>query len=284
MQHIEFFHIDHFEHNYYRVPPPPALAPFIDFFWETKFDDLWTEHPKGFSDAQFANVGYTYLINLGTAFTMQVDDKKFTMKTDGFLPRYNPIECFHKPGNHLFGIKLRVSPVIFQKRINFAEYRDYIFPLSYLLDPGVIAAVKGSHSFEDRVGLLSAYFLSVLKQYQDAMAPVHLVSRIMDHCFQQNDFSISLEQEAKTHNLSLRTLQRYFERCTGISSKQALQILRIRKATAHLANSPEDFDSALYGYYDHSHFSKHLKQFLTKSTLKDKTMHLQLLERMHRES
>ena len=112
MQHIEFFDIAHFENNYYRVPPPAALSHFIDFFWETKFDHLWIDYPNGFSDALFPNVGYTYLINLGTPFTMQVADKFFEMKTDGFLPRNNAIECYHQKDNRLFGIKFKVSPVI----------------------------------------------------------------------------------------------------------------------------------------------------------------------------
>jgi hypothetical protein len=126
VQHIEFFDIAHFENNYYRVPPPAALSHFIDFFWETKFDDLWETYPKGFSDAQFPNIGYTYIINLGTPFIMQVGERKLSMKTDGFLPRYNSIECFHKPGNKLFGIKFRISPVILKKKVNFSEYKDYM--------------------------------------------------------------------------------------------------------------------------------------------------------------
>src|SRR5688572_32866547 len=100
---------------------------------------------------------------------MQVVDKKFNMKTDGFLPRYNAIECFHKPGNHLFGIKFRISPVIFKKKVNFSEYSGYIYPLSYLLDPAIIDKVKKARSFEDRTGILSNYFLSELAQYDGAL-------------------------------------------------------------------------------------------------------------------
>ena len=74
----------------------------------------------------------------------------------------------------------------------------------------------------------------------------------------------------------MRTLQRYFEACTGIGSKQALQIMRIRKATAHLVSSPQDFHYSIYGYYDYSHFYKHLKQFLQRNTLKNIQPHLQL--------
>ncbi len=283
MRHVEFFHTDHFEKNYYRVPPPAALNHFIDFFWETKFDHLWKHHPRGFSDAQFPNIGYTYIINLGTPFVMQVDDEKFSMKTDGFLPRYNAIECFHKPGNHLFGIKFRISPVIFEKKINFAEYRGFIFPLSYLLDDGIISGIKKVVTFEERVSILSKYFIGLLAKHEDSMRPVSIVSKILDHCFQHNNFNVSLEEMAGRHKISVRTLQRYFEACTGISSKQALQVMRIRKATTHLINSPGDFHYSAYGYYDHSHFYKHLKQFLEKNTVKNTEPHQQLLENLYQQ-
>ncbi|MES1216703.1 MAG: hypothetical protein ABUT20_14405, partial [Bacteroidota bacterium] len=155
MQHVEFFHTEHFEKKYHRIAPPPALKLFIDFYWETDFDDLWQKHPKGFSDALFPNTGYTYLINLANPFIMQVDTKKFEIKSDSFLPRHKAIECYHRPGNKLFGIKFRVSPVIFEKKINFAEYRDYIFPLSYLIDASVISQVKQAASFKERVLILN---------------------------------------------------------------------------------------------------------------------------------
>lgn len=283
MQHIEFFDNDHFENNYYRIPPPAGLSGFIDFFWETKFDALWSTHPKGFSDAQFPNIGYTYLINLGTPFVMQVAEKKIAMRSDGFLPRYNAIECFHKPGNQLFGIKFRISPVIFKKKINFSEYREYIYPLSYLLDQPVIEQVKKASSFEERAGIVSNYFLSELAHHESSLQPVNMVSKILDECFQKNQFTIPVDLIAEQHHISTRTLQRYFEMCTGISTKQALQVMRIRKATAHLVHAPKDFDFALYDYYDHSHFYKHLKQFLQKNTLKNIQPHLRLLQLLHKE-
>ena len=282
MQHIEFFHPDHFENNYHRVPPPASLSHLIDFFWETKFDHLWDQHSKGFSDAQFPNIGYTYIINLGTPFVMQVNEKKFSMKTDCFLPRYNTIECFHKPGNHLFGIKFRTSPVIYEKKVNFSEYKGYIFPLSYLLDQAVIDQIRTAASFEDRVNVLTKYFLSVLNKYEGSLHPVNIISTILDRCFQQNDFTVSLKGLAENHSIASRTLQRYFEKCTGINGKQALQIMRIRKATAHLASSPKDFHYSVYGYYDHSHFYKHLRQFLHNDTLKNLQPHIQLLELLHK--
>ena len=283
MQHVEFFHIDHFKEHYHRVKPPEALSCFIDFFWETKFDELWEQYPEGFSDALFPNIGYTYLINLGTPFIMQVDNKQFVMKTDGFLPRHKSIECFHKAGNHLFGIKFKISPVIFKTKINFAEYREFIYPLSYLMEQAVINNVKKVASFEERVKILSDYFLSIIENYPGSWEPIRIVAEILQHCDTKNDFITTVENFAAQYNISARTLHRYFETTTSLSSKKALQIMRIRKAVQHLANSPEDFKSELYGYYDHSHFYKHLKKFLQKDTLIKLQPHLMLLSKLHKE-
>jgi AraC-like DNA-binding protein len=281
LQHIEFFHIDHFENNYHRIKPREDLTHFIDFFWETKFDLLLEQNPLGFSDALFPNIGYTYLINLGTPFVMQVDEQRFEMKGDGFLPRHKSIECFHQPGNRLFGIKFKVSPVIFEKKINFSEYREYIFPLSYLLDQQIINKVKQAFDFNTRVDILTSYFQNIVQKYSGSLQPIQIVTEILEHCHTSNNFKIPIQSFAKQYNISTRTLQRYFEGTTSISSKTALQILRIRKATQHLATSPGDFDFSLYGYYDHSHFYKHLKRFLQKTTLQNLQPHLRLLEGLH---
>ncbi|HYE56272.1 MAG TPA: helix-turn-helix domain-containing protein, partial [Chitinophagaceae bacterium] len=282
VQHVEFFHKDHFQHRYHRVPPPASLAHFIDFFWETDFDNLWTSHPNGFSDALFPNIGYTYLINLGTPFVMQLADKNFEMKGDGFLPRHTSIECYHRPGNKLFGIKFRISPVIFEKKVDFSEYREYIFPLSYLIDRKIVERVKKAASFDKRVNILSTHYQHIVEKYAGSLQPVHIVREILDHCFQQNDFTTPIEIFAQRYNISTRTLQRYFETTTGISSKKALQIMRIRKAVAHLASSPQSFHYSQYGYYDHSHFVKHLKSFVNKSTLHHLQPHLKLLQALHK--
>ncbi len=281
MQHIEFFHIDHFENNYHRVKPVADLKNFIDFFWETRFDELLLQNPNGFSDALFPNVGYTYLINLGTPFVMMMDEKSFEMKGDGFLPRHKSIECFHQAGNRLFGIKFKISPVIFEKKINFSEYRDYIFPLSYLLEQQIINEVKNASDFNERVAILTSYFHNIITKYPASLKPIQTVAEILEHCNATNNFITPIQDFAREYHITTRTLQRYFETTTSISSKKSLQILRIRKATHHLAASPGDFHFSLYGYYDHSHFYKHLKKFLRKTTLENLRPHLQLLEALH---
>jgi AraC-like DNA-binding protein len=209
---------------------------------------------------------------------MQVGDKKFYMKGHGFLPRDKAIECYHQPGNRLFGIKFRVSPILFEKKINFSEYRGFIYPLSYLLAADVIEAVKSANTFEERTQILSHHYQSVIKHSTGPQAPVSLVVTAMNDCYNNNNFNIRIEELAIRNNISSRTVQRYFRLATGVSPKKLLQIMRIRKATAAIVSDPLSFRYADYGYYDHSHFYKHLKQFLKKETIQNIQPHLELLK------
>ncbi len=267
MQHVEIIDKVHFEKNYHRVKPSRAVSHFIDFYWQTKFDHLWEKYPEGFSDALFPNIGYTYLINLGTPFVMQVGKKKFDMKTDGFLPRHQSIECFHQAGNCLFGIKFKISPIIFEKKVDFSEYNDSIFPLSYLLEKRVLSSLKEPCSFNERVTLLNNYYGGIIKKFEGSVLPITIVSEIIDNCSKSMAFTQPIEDMAAKYSISSRTLQRYFEKCTSLSTKKTLQILRIRKAVEQMANDPASFNFNHYGYYDYSHFYKHLQQFLPRQVL-----------------
>ena len=278
MQHVEFFHRDHFEFRYHRKKAKKSISQFIDFFWETDFQTLFEQYPHGFSDALFPNVGYTYLINLGTPFIMQLEEERFEVKNDGFLPRHKNMICHHSAGNKIFGIKFNVSPVIFQKKINFAEYREYIFPLAYLIDRSIIDKIKRAASFDERMKILSDYYEDIIEQHAGSLKQVDIVTGILHDSVADNCFDTSIEELSARYNISTRTLQRYFEATTSISSKQALQILRIRKAVEKLTSDPEHFHFSQFGYYDYSHFYKHLKQFISSHTITIIQPHLQLLK------
>jgi AraC-like DNA-binding protein len=278
MQHIEFFHKDHFAYRYHRKKAKHSLAHFIDFFWETDFDVLYKKYPGGFSDALFPNIGYTYLINLGTPFVMQLEEEKQEVRSDAFLPRYKNMICHHSAGNKIFGIKFKVSPVIFEKKINFSEYRDYLFPLAYLIDPKVVCRIKEADSFAKRVEIISHYYSKIIERFEGAFPQVSVVTSIIKHCNDKTEYDIPIEELAAHYSISSRTLQRYFEACTSINCKQALQLMRIRKAIEDLSAEPASFDCSRYGYYDYSHFYKHLKSFINVPAFKMINPHLKLLK------
>lgn len=109
---------------------------------------------------------------------MQVGEEQFNMKSDGFLPRHKAIECYHQKGNKIFGIKFNISPVIFEKKINFSEYKKYIFPLSYLLDESIINKIKKAGHFNERTNIVTEYFNGIVKKYMGSSQHIQMVTSI----------------------------------------------------------------------------------------------------------
>jgi AraC-like DNA-binding protein len=274
-KHIEFFDRDHFENFYHRVKAKASINPYIDFFWEFKFDDLWKTHPKGFQDILFPDLGYTYMINMGTPFVMHLNEEKYKVQSDSFIPRSKNISCWHTPGNRIFGIKFKVSPVIFQKEINFSEYKDYVFPLSYLIDRNVVSCVKNAASFIERANIITAYYEKIITENAGKVKKVSIVTSILKQWYEDNNFSLLIKDIAAINAISERTLQRYFEITVGINCKRAQQLARVRKAIYHFIYAPETFNFSHYNYYDSSHFYRHAKQFFHNHTNADITITLQ---------
>ncbi len=100
----------------------------------------------------FPDVGYTYIINLDTPFTMKIDNDAFELKSDAFIPRYKNITATHSSGNKLFCIKFKVSLVIRRRSISQSMLL-YIFPLAYLINRTIVEKVKLAPSFVKPSGL-----------------------------------------------------------------------------------------------------------------------------------
>ncbi len=280
MQHIEFIHTDYFSGYHFRKDPDRLLSGFIHHYWETDFEDLWAGHPEGFTDILFPDIGYTYLINLGTAFTIRFPGRNFNMKIDCFLPRHLPLECHHRPGNKIFGIKFRVSPHIFEKRINFSEYNQSMYSLSYLIDRAVIGQLKAAPTFAKRVDIVNKYYRGIVQQHQDELHYVNIVGKVIRDFNSAEGGSMRIEQLARKYKTDIRTLQRYFSRAIGMSPKQAMRLARIRRILKHISDDPYSVNIMDYGYYDRSHFYKDLRKFMVVNNRSVSRSYLTLLERV----
>ncbi|HEX8332221.1 MAG TPA: helix-turn-helix domain-containing protein, partial [Segetibacter sp.] len=258
--HIEFIDKEHFEHKYFRVFAEDTLSMYIEFCWETRFGNLLDDVPQGFSDVLFPNIGYAYLINLGTPFRIELDNQTFDLKTSGFLPRHVPIIAHHSVGNTVFGIKFKVCPIVFEKDVDFSDYKLYIYPLAYLIDQRIIEKVRAAIDFTERSNIVFEPYEALIKKHK-GLEYVTMITEILKGYNAENHFNLSNGQTAKQFNRSRRTLGRYCEKTTGFSAKQALRIIRMRTAVADFAHNPGGFDYSKYKYRDYNHFCKHLKQF-----------------------
>ncbi|HEX8333060.1 MAG TPA: helix-turn-helix domain-containing protein [Segetibacter sp.] len=260
-QHLELLDKEHFEKMYSDMYAENELSMYIDYCWETRFGSLLEEVPQGFSDVIFPNIGYTYMINLGTPFKIEIDNQVFEVKSSGFLPRHVPIIAHHSVGNKVFGIKFKVCPIVFEKDVDFSDYKQYIYPLAYLMDKTIIEKVRAAQSFQERSHIVFEHYSAVIKMHSRSLEYVTTVTEILKTFEEKNHFNLSIEDIARQYNLSPRTLGKYFETTTSFSSKQALQIIRIRMAVAQLVSNPWEFDYTKYGYWHYGHFCNHLRQF-----------------------
>ena len=261
MQHLEFIDRAHFEDRYHRKWATGTLSDYIDFCWETDFRELLAENKQGFSDVLFPNVGYTCIINIGTPFTMQLEKKSYEVKSDGFFPRHHYLTCHHTKGNQLFGIKFKVCPVLFEKKVDFSEYKDHVFPLAYLIEKAIVQQVRKAADFRERVKIVFSYYQALVEKHQASFKYINIVTSLIKASEAAQCFNPSIEELAASCNISKRSLQRYFEATTSFSTKPALQTIRIRTAVKALTDDASSFNFRSYGYYDYSHFCKHLKQF-----------------------
>ncbi|WP_207491488.1 helix-turn-helix domain-containing protein [Aridibaculum aurantiacum] len=260
-QHIELIDKGHFEHRYSHMYAEKEISMYIEYCWESRFENLLEENPGGFSDVILPNIGYTYMINLGTPYSIKLANQIFCVKTGCFLPRQVPISAHHSVGNKIFGIKFKVCPIVFEKDVDFSDYKQYIYPLAYLIDKKIIEKIKSAQDFQERANIVFTHYNGLIKMHSGSLQYVTTVTEILKRYIEENNFNLAIGQIAEQYNISPRTLGRYFETTTGFSSKQALQLLRIRMAVSEYVKNPQEFDYAKFNYWDYSHFCKHLKQF-----------------------
>ena len=125
--------------------------------------------------------------------------------------------------------------------------------------------------------MISAYYDRIIEKHENSLKHVSVVTTALD-ALEKSNFKLSIEAIAEENKISTRTLQRYFEATTSISTKQAFQIMRIRRAIEKLATDPAGFDHHDFGYYDYSHFYKQLKDFINSHSISVTEPHLQLLK------
>lgn len=120
---------------------------------------------------------------------MQLQKDSFEVKNDGFIPSHSYITCHQSFGNRLFGIKFKVCPIVFEKDIDFSEYREFIFPLAYLIDRSIVNKVKSASSFIHRAAIVFENYENLVNKYEGLLKYVNNVTEIVTDCKNKNDFN-----------------------------------------------------------------------------------------------
>lgn len=157
--------------------------------------------------------------------------------------------------------------------ISISEFANCFTPLEKI-DPGDAPVLQGEVMKETddkkRIKLIDDYFHLKLSRSTwnkpDLDLAVNLVLK-----YKAN---IRVKDIAEKLQIPDRTLRRYFHNEMGMSIKEFIDLGRINFASVLLTSNPEISTQALIhelGYYDQSHFLKHLKKYIgiTSSSFKE---------------
>jgi AraC-like DNA-binding protein len=165
--------------------------------------------------------------------------------------------------NTTFAIKLAVgaAPLLFQKdAIFFAEKTvplTQVLPQSHLLEEAIRAAQDDAERIQHTREWL-------LLHTQTSCHEAELARQIVAEIEATHSWT-SVKQIAHAFSMTVRSLQRLFQRFVGASPKWVIQRYRLHEAMERITQQPDCNRTELalaLGYFDQSHFLRDFKMIL----------------------
>lgn len=234
------------------MPPSPALNNYVEFYWQSHY----TETGR-FTIKTFPRIGSTLLFCLDTPFTLQHGSKQYKVeKTCRYLRNKIIVSC-HSHDDLLFGVQLRVDFSFLRhiKREAIIDNGDKDSSMN-----NVWTQLKDASTMAERVHCLEAFLLNMLNDKEEYKAN-NVTNILSEYCNNMDIYSSLNKLNAGTFHSS-KTIERHFKYCTGLSPKQAVKLIRIRRASQDYISNKKNFDYRDYGYYDNSHFHKEFNWFI----------------------
>ena len=157
-----------------------------------------------------------------------------------------------QPDTVFAGVRLKPGGISAFYKFNLLELVDEIIELS---DPGLYAILTEDPGLKER---LDKFFLHKL---DTRILPIISMSEFVDH----HQGRITVDELAKRHHISRRSLERHFNSTIGIGPKEFIKVIRFHHLVQKLQKK-ESSESLLriayeMGYYDHAHLTKEVKRY-----------------------
>lgn len=233
--------------SYRQYAPHPALAPYIDAYWQVKGPSSSLIMPDGCTDI---------IVNLG-------EDSAGVKYKGAYLvgTMLKALESETVAETHLFGIRFKPGAFTsFYRYAGLHEVTNHIIDFEAHLLPDYSALMK------DFKGTMDNWLYQRLLPIKQPLTPFL-------QAITQSHGQISVEELAKKQCISVRQLERLFKQELGASPKAFIGFTRYRSAVQRLQMADEHtslLEIAIHsGYYDHAHLSNEIKKHtgLTPSQL-----------------
>jgi AraC-like DNA-binding protein len=261
--HNEFFSKQHYAAAYRFATPPAALAPWVEFSWESSFGDLVQAPEASLQERSFAQLSSSIVFNEGDTFHITVKGSPPIEVSEAVIIGHHsqPIVFSHTKENRLFGLKLRPGGFYHLLGIPAGLIRDSIVPLRDL----------GFAPLQPNQNMEAMYRFVQQSPYRTDAYKLQSVQQALDLYLAQVHNSPKVEQVAWELHLGAKTLNRYFHETLGIGPRKAFSIARIRAALKAYAGKRPGTSFSVYdfGYTDHSHFYKDLSKYTALHSLEN---------------
>lgn len=249
--------------TYQFATPAGELAEQIEFYGETcakKTEQfLAGQH---YTIKMFPSWTPSFYINLGQPYEMTVGHVRYKINADQdvLVLRNSVVERFNRPEDYIFIVKFYPGGFESLLGINQAHFIDRVIDLRQILPGKFLQSLRQAGNFNKRMNLMNDYLLqSGLRNNKKD----HYLKLVNDAIGEYTGSGMQLQTSDLAERLFVtsKTINRYFHKVVGVSPKNYFCILRTRTALTNYVTNSADFDPVNFGYYDHSHFSKDVRNF-----------------------
>ena len=245
--------------NYYQVPPSPALAEYVRFFWvlegEVAAGTSYTHHALADGSAEmifhYKGLFETLVGPGGTALRAGIDGQSSRFR------RYRVNESFGIFGAYLY--PFAIPALLGHAASALSNEMPDLHTLLGQDGKDLEEQMMMARDNQTRVTILSGFLMKRLaKNERPAPGIFSSISYII-----QTRGMVDVETLANQCCLSTRQFERNFKRFAGFSPKLYSRIIRFQSAIAQYGHSARSLTDIAYecGYYDQSHFIHDFKEF-----------------------
>ena len=247
--------------NYYTIPPPAILAPYVRFFWALDADIVNNESYTHRSMANgCAELVFHYKGMFDEISISGIKQSSYSSGIDGpsrKFRRYATGESFGIFGAYLYPFAI---PSFFKIPASaLSNAAPGLHDLCGQEGKDLEEKIMLANDNDERVRILSMFFEQKLKHsHQHEPAVFSSIYSIL-----QDKGYTRIDTLARQSFLSTRQFERTFKKFAGFSPKLYTRIARFQSALQEYGQTHRTLSSIAYdcGYYDQSHFIKDFKEF-----------------------
>jgi len=243
--------------NYYTIAPPPALSPYVRFFWVLESDEPYCHRSMADGCAEMI---FHYKGVFDEITTDGQATQSFLSGLHGPSKNYRRFITDRSFG--IFGVYLYPFTIPYLFSLPASELSDQSPDLQSLfgrdgrdLEEKIMLAVHN----RQRVAVMSSFLEKKLLNICSGQPACVAIINTLIH----TGGSTSVNELAKRSFLSTRQFERNFKTFSGFSPKLYSRIIRFQLATQQYGPGNKSLTDIAYdcGYYDQSHFIHDFKQF-----------------------